>query len=450
MSARTVRAVSMLRRMGSIIAILMPPQMPVQFPLNNVVHLTRDGGDLQSENGPITAPQFIHEYTFVNQKVTSDAGIAVSSVYMHIPFCFHKCHYCDFYSIVDSRDRQGVFIDRLIAELQAACCLVDLRNVKTIFVGGGTPTLLAAEQWQRLLDAIADYLAPAADCEFTVEANPETVTAQLAATLVRGGVNRISIGAQSFNQVHLKTLERWHDPANVKRSVELIRNAGIESINLDLIFAIPGQSLDDWLTDLDTALVLEPSHLSCYGLTYEPNTPMTAKMRQGRFEPADQEVEAAMYRAILQRLAEAGFEHYEISAWARPGKRCQHNLRYWTNADWWPLGPSASGHVAGVRWKNIPRLGSYLESSALPPIVDFEQVDVDTRVGEALMLGLRLVEGMSISDVHELLAVGQRGKSRADAIAHHTAAGLLEQIDGRLRLTCDGLLLADSVLADLV
>lgn len=371
-------------------------------------------------------------------------------MYIHIPLCSHKCHYCDFYSIVDSRDRQGAFTSRLIDEIAAAEGTGLLGAAQTIFVGGGTPTLLAEEHWQRLLEAIATHLRPVNDCEFTIEANPETVTPELAATLASGGVNRVSIGAQSFNHAHLKTLERWHNPANVGRSVDLMRAAGITAINLDLIFAIPGQTLEQWLADLDAALALVPSHLSCYGLTYEPNTPMTAKMRRGRFEPADQELEAAMYEATIDRLAAAGFEHYEISAWAKPGMRCQHNLRYWTNANWWPLGPSASGHVDGTRWKNVPRLGTYLESRGMPSVVDVEQVDKDARVGEQMMLGLRLIDGIDLTELDRLLAIGSRGEMRAAAIEHYLSAGLLERVAGHLRLTRAGLLLADSVLADLV
>ncbi len=374
----------------------------------------------------------------------------VESHYLHVPFCFHKCHYCDFYSIVDSRDRQAAFTDRLVSELQAVGSLAPLRPAQTIFIGGGTPTLLAVEHWQRLLNAIADTLRPDARCEFTVEANPETVTPELAAVLKSGGVNRVSIGAQSFNATHLQTLERWHDPLNVCRSVDTFRDAGIHAINLDLIFAIPGQTMQQWQDDLDQALALKPSHMSCYGLTYEPNTPMTAKVQRGLFQPAEQDLEAAMYSMTMQRLAEEGYEHYEISAWARPGQQCRHNLQYWSNANWWPYGPSASGHVDGVRWKNIPRLGSYLESKSLPPIVDVERVDADGCVGETLMLGLRMIDGIALNALDHLLTLGQRGEERRMAIERHSRDGLLEQTHDKLRLTRSGLLMADTVLADLI
>jgi len=378
----------------------------------------------------------------------NDLSGAIRGAYLHVPFCFHKCHYCDFYSIVDRHDRQEAFARRLAAELAAAKPWIT-QPLETIFIGGGTPTLLRADLWRDvLLPAIHANLPLLHDAEFTVEANPETVTAELAAVLVHGGVNRISIGAQSFNPTHLKTLERWHDPANVARSTSILRDAGIENLNLDLIFAIPGQSLDDWQSDLDAALAVGPTHLSCYGLTYEPNTPMTAKLRAGRFARADEPLEADMFEAAIDRLAAAGFEHYEVSNWAMVGMQCRHNLLYWNNANWWPFGPSASGHVNGVRWKNVPRLGEYLDHGPWPRIVDAEQLDAAARVGEILMLRLRLRKGLDASELNELLRNDVAG--RAMAIQRHLDQGLLERADGHVRLTAAGLMLADTVLGDLI
>jgi len=385
---------------------------------------------------------------------TDRPGIA--GAYLHIPFCFHKCHYCDFYSIVDNQDRQAAFTDRLIEELQAIGELIN-EPVETRFVGGGTPTLLRPELWQRLLPAVRRYLPLREGGEFTVEANPETVTPELASILMAGGVNRVSVGCQSFNPGHLKTLERWHDPANVRRSVDILRAAGITNLNLDLIFAVPGQSLEDWLADLDRALELEPSHLSCYGLVYEPNTPLTVKMKAGRITPAEQDLEAAMYEATIDRLNAAGFEHYEISNWARrsaegrASARCRHNMIYWTNRNWWAIGPSASGHVNGLRWKNVPRLGEYLDHGPLPPVMDVERFDAATVAGEQFMLGLRLMEGLHVVEVERLLQLSADLQSpRREAIERHVRHGLLERRDDHLRLSRPGLMLANTVLEDLI
>lgn len=386
----------------------------------------------------------------------------VRGAYLHVPFCFHKCHYCDFYSIVDNQDRQEAFVSRLSREIQAVSRQVleeQARPLETIFVGGGTPTLLAPALWRDLLAVVRDCLPLRSDGEFTVEANPETVTPELAQILASGGVNRVSIGAQSFDTRHLKTLERWHDPANVGRSVEVLRAAGVGNINLDLIFAIPGQTVDDWLADLDAALALQPNHISCYGLMYEHNTPLTKRMEAGEIEPVDQDVEAAMYEATIDRLAQRGFEHYEISNWAQAApckgrpSRCRHNLLYWRNANWWAFGPSASGHINGLRWKNVPRLGDYLddENDGFPPITDVELVDQATAAGEQFMLGLRLIEGLALTEIERLLAIsGPRQSTRRAALERHRQGGLLEVRDDRLCLTHRGLLLANDVLVDLV
>ena len=375
---------------------------------------------------------------------TSPAG-----AYIHIPFCFHKCHYCDFYSLVENRGREAAFLLRLVDELRIVGGYLK-QPLRTIFFGGGTPTLLDTSLWQDLLRAINHHLPIANDAEITVEANPETVRPDLMDVLSRGGVNRISIGAQSFQPAHLKALERWHEPENVKRAVVLAQEGGITNINIDLIFAIPGQTLNDWLKDLDTALSLNPSHLSCYGLTYEPNTPLTEKLRQGRIKKADEELEADMYEATRKKLTEAGYEQYEISNWAKPDCQCQHNLMYWNNKNWWPFGPSASGHINGLRWKNVPHLGEYLKATDLPSVIDVEQLDEDGQVGEALMLGLRLTQGIKLVELDALLSKGKRGKERFCVIDQHTQSGLLEKTAERIRFTAKGQLLADSVLCDLI
>ncbi|MCH8823095.1 MAG: radical SAM family heme chaperone HemW [Planctomycetes bacterium] len=391
-------------------------------------------------------------------KSTADLGIvrelyspdaSPAGAYIHIPFCFHKCHYCDFYSLVENRGREAAFVARLVDELRIIGGYLK-QPLRTIFFGGGTPTLLETSLWQDLLRAINQHLPIAQNAEITVEANPETVRPDLMDLLAKGGINRISIGAQSFQPDHLKALERWHDPENVKRAIVLAQESGITNINIDLIFAIPGQTLNDWLTDLDTAISLSPSHLSCYGLTYEPNTPLTEKLRQGRIIRVDEDLEAEMYEATRKKLTEAGYEQYEISNWAKPHYQCQHNLMYWNNKNWWAFGPSASGHINGLRWKNVPHLGEYLKATDLPSIIDVEKLDEDGQVGEALMLGLRLTQGIKLIDLDALLLKGKQGKERLCVIDQHTQSGLLEKTADRIRFTAKGQLLADSVLSDLI
>lgn len=405
----------------------------------------------ENYNGQSDQLQAIRDAVGVLKLAGAPGGVGL---YGHIPFCFHKCHYCDFYSIVDAEDRQQAFTERMIGEIEAFAD-AGAPPVNTIFFGGGTPTLLQPILWAKLLHSLNARFDLTALVEFTVEANPETVTAELLDILVAGGVNRLSIGSQSFNQTHLKTLERWHDPQNVARSVQFARAAGIDNVNLDLIFAIPGQSLDQWAADLEQALSLKPEHLSCYSLTYEPGTAMTVKLQRGRITPAEEDLEAAMFTHTIARLTAAGFDHYEISNFALPGRRCQHNLMYWQNGSWLAIGPSASGHLSGIRWKNTPHLGKYLASaSGGAPIQDVERLDAEASVGEQLMLRLRLIEGVEhawlASHLNPAPGKNIQSSPRRDTIDRFIADGLLESTPTHLRLTRRGLMLADSIVAELL
>jgi oxygen-independent coproporphyrinogen-3 oxidase len=382
----------------------------------------------------------------------------VRSLYIHVPFCFHKCHYCDFYSLVDTRDRQGPFVDRLSRELAALAPWAAGAPLRTIFVGGGTPSLLRPELWEQLLGTLRrDFdlsLMGSGAGEFTVECNPETVTSRLMAVLVAGGVNRVSMGAQSFHPAHLTTLERWHHPENVPRALETARGAGIRRRSIDLIFGIPGQTLGDWGRDLGAALACGTEHLSCYNLTYEAGTAMTARLGRGEFAPADEDLEVDMYALTLRTLRSAGMERYEVSNYAAPGAEARHNLAYWRQEQWLAAGTSASAHVAGRRWKNAPRLDDYLgtDDGGFAPVIDFEAPDAARALRESIMTRLRLAEGV---DPRELL----RGAGGIDpgappalerVAAGYAARGLLLLEPARWRLTDAGFLIADAVAADLM
>lgn len=394
----------------------------------------------------------------------------IESLYIHTPFCVHKCHYCDFYSFVDTRDQQGAFVDRLIDELGALAPHA-ARPLRTIFVGGGTPSLLRPELWQRVLAALDRNFdlstirraGAGEEPEFTVECNPESVTPELMSILRAGGVNRVSIGAQSFHPAHLKTLERWHNPENVARAIELARAAGIPRQSIDLIFAIPGQTLDDWSKDLDRAVALGTTHLSCYNLTYEPNTAMTRRLEMGEFEPVADELEESMFVHTVERLRCAGLERYEVSNFARSGHESRHNLAYWMQEQWLAAGPSASGHaLAGEhsaagshRWKNVPRLGDYLASAnGFSPVIDHEAADPPRLLRERIMMGLRLARGL---DASEILASAERldpaGAARLRREAERARDRGHLRIDarsGRWSLTDSGFLFADTIASDLM
>ncbi len=379
------------------------------------------------------------------------------SLYVHVPFCFHKCHYCDFYSFVDSQDRQAPFTSALITELRTLAQAVGGRPaLDTIFVGGGTPTLLEPQHWERLLSALHEAFDINERAEWTVECNPETATPELMTLLASGGVNRISVGAQSFNEAHLKTLERWHDPASVPRAIECAHRAGIRRVSADLIYAIPGQTAHEWARDLEQAIALGTGHISAYALTYEPNTAMTERLRQGRFEPASEELEAEFFVRTREVLAQVGIEWYEVSNFAssdpETGGPCAHNLAYWRQEQWLAAGPSASAHINGHRWKNIPRLTDWMRSvesaGGWSSVVDFEGPDATRALAERIMTTLRLREGL---DLHAAIAdAGDRAGALTQEVEKQERLGNVRSAGGRLVLTDAGMLFADGIAAQLM
>jgi oxygen-independent coproporphyrinogen-3 oxidase len=383
---------------------------------------------------------------------------AARSLYIHIPFCSHKCHYCDFYSIVDSRDRQETFTARLIREVRAISRCAGALPLQTIFIGGGTPSLLRLKLWSELLDAIDESfdlsLIRAGIGEFTVECNPDTATPDLLGLLRSGGVNRVSMGAQSFHTAHLKTLERWHDPEAVPRAIDAARAAGIPRQSLDLIYAIPGQTLADLDRDLDAALALNTEHLSAYTLTYEPGTAMTARLARGEFTRADEDLEADMFEHVAARLVGAGLQRYEVSNFARAGAECRHNMAYWRQEQWLAAGPSASGHFAGHRWKNVPRLDEYIETedAGFSAIIDHETPDPRRALGERLMTGVRLAEGVDLSDTMLRAdaidpAIGPRIER---VVAAYAGSGHVVCDGDRVAPTARGFLLVDRIARELL
>ena len=380
----------------------------------------------------------------------------VRSLYIHIPFCTHKCHYCDFYSIVDQHDRQAAFVARLIRELRAIAPWAGAQPLETVFVGGGTPSLLEPGLWRDLLRALDDCFdlsrIRGGFGEFTVECNPESVTPELLGVLRGGGVDRLSLGAQSFEPALLQVLERRHDPDRVLEAIDLARRAEFERLSLDLISAIPGQSMDQFEHDLEIVVRTGVEHASCYTLTYEPNTPLGVRLRRGQVQPAPESLQIQTWRLAGRKLDRAGLARYEISNHARPGCRSQHNLAYWRGEQWLAAGPSASGHVAGHRWKNVPGLDAYLthDRCGLGAIRDHEPPDPRRRLCEVLMMGLRLVEGVDARGVlndADRIDPGLVAPVRAVA-DRWIDDGRLVESDGRWRLTEGGMLVADAVARD--
>jgi oxygen-independent coproporphyrinogen III oxidase len=389
------------------------------------------------------------------------------SLYLHVPFCHAKCHYCDFNSYAGMLGHREHYIDALAREIALAGRRARLadgtpRRCRTIFFGGGTPSLLTAEQVGGLLRAARGAFAVDADAEITLEANPGTLEYGRLDALRALGVNRLSMGAQSFDADLLRWMGRIHSPEEIETAFTAARRAGFESINLDFIFALPGQSLATWTETLDRALALGPEHLSLYSLIVEEGTPLFDWVRAGRVHPADDDTAADMYEHALERLARAGFHQYEISNWALPGHECRHNLTYWRNLPYIGLGAGAHSCFDGHRFAEARPIGEYIarvratlagvapggSSGALPAaaIVDDETVAPEMAMAETAMLGLRLNDGISRA---EFAARYGRAFEQAfdERLADVRAAGLIETVGDRIRLTEHGRLLGNEVFA---
>jgi oxygen-independent coproporphyrinogen-3 oxidase len=369
-------------------------------------------------------------------------------VYLHVPFCRVRCGYCDFNTYTSSElrgARQDQYADTLLQEVRLAGAVLDAaggrRPAATVFFGGGTPTLRPPGALARMLDGVHSAFGIADGAEVTVEANPDTVTPAIAAELAASGVTRLSVGMQSAVPQVLAALDRTHQPENVRTAVAAARGAGLD-VSVDLIYGAPGESLDDWRTSLETALALEPDHISAYALIIEDGTKLARQIRRGEVAAPDDDLQADMYELADDLLAGAGFEWYEVSNWARGHHhRSRHNLAYWTGTDWWGFGPGAHSHVAGVRFWNVQHPAAYAQRLAAgeSPAAAREIPDAEARALENVLLRSRIRDGLPVD---ELADTGRR------AVAALIADALIEgpeAVRGRVVLTRRGRLLADAV-----
>lgn len=384
------------------------------------------------------------------ERLPSCAGAAL---YVHVPFCFHKCHYCDFYSITrQTPERMGLFVDRILAEAGLwTAAPVPLRP-ETVFFGGGTPSLLPYSAMQRLLEGLARRFDLSGVHEWTVEVNPATADGDYLRMMRECGVDRVSLGAQSFDRADLAALERHHDPADVPRAIEMARDAGFRRISIDLIYAVPGQTLASWERTLGTAVDMGLDHLSCYGLTYEPNTALTVRQRLGRIEAAPEDLEIQMLWRTREIAADAGLGAYEVSNFAVPGEESLHNLHYWRAGSYIGLGPSAASHMEGVRFRNTPHLGRWERAVAGVAggeleVEDYEELSGSHRAAEAAMLGLRLAEGIDPAAMDRRFGGDFRARF-AEVVARLAAPGLLLEREGRLVVSAAGLALTDAIASE--
>jgi putative oxygen-independent coproporphyrinogen III oxidase len=383
----------------------------------------------------------------------ADAAQRPFGVYVHIPFCQTRCGYCDFNTYTAAELGSGVsrgsYADTVLAEVRLAGAVLDGRTpiASTVFFGGGTPTLLPAEHLGLIITEIRETFGLAADAEITTEANPETVTPGYFAKLREAGFTRVSLGMQSAVPRVLEVLDRKHRPGRPEEAVAEARAAGFEHVNLDLIYGAPYETDADWQTSLDAAIAAGPDHISAYALVVEEGTALARQVAQGVVPAPDDDVLADRYVLADETLRAAGFDWYEVSNWARSdAARCRHNELYWSDANWWGLGPGAHSHVSGVRWWNVKhpaRYAALLESGA-SPAAGRETLDAQARLTERVMLAVRMRDGLALDELPP---------ERAAAAPQLAGWGLVERAaleQGRLVLTQRGRLLADAVVRELL
>jgi len=373
-------------------------------------------------------------------------------LYIHIPFCIKKCLYCDFLSVSYNESLAKAYTDALCKELVLKKNLAG--GLKTIYIGGGTPTILPDECFKQLFTCLKENYSLAASAEITVEANPGTVDKAKINTLLSLGVNRISIGVQSFNDDELKTLGRIHTSDEAMRAIEAIKKSGIKNFSIDLMYGIPGQTLDSWKHTLAKAVEFSPAHISSYELTPEKNTPLyemintppppspLGKVGQERVKMPDEELILSMYNYAIDYLASKGYEHYEISNFAMPQFRCIHNLHYWDRGEYIAAGAGAHSFIKGFRSKNTEDLRRYIKdlNKRIIPETESTEIKCEDAIKEFIFLGLRKTEGISLSKAEEL------GPDMPSVCRELIEEGHLEIKGGYLRLTRKGLPIANAVI----
>jgi oxygen-independent coproporphyrinogen-3 oxidase len=366
-------------------------------------------------------------------------------LYLHIPFCRQRCDFCSFYLEIHRENRAETFVRSLRHEigLSAQQHVTTHRPIQSVYFGGGTPTVLAATQLTAILVEIRTHLALAADCEITVEAHPSTISEQYLTQLLQAGVTRMSFGAESMEEGDLTRLGR---PGTVVETVDAVsraRAAGFTNINLDLMYGLPGQSLESWQRTLAHCLTLEPAHLSCYALTIEEGTKLDSEIRR-RLSPApDEGLQIEMDEAAQGILSNAGYERYEVSNYANPGYACRHNLLYWTNGEYLGLGPSAQSYLDGVRFGNIANLATYdtLLAANRLPIEDRTKLSEEEQLRDSVIFGLRLTRGIPSHHLHQHAA----NYGHTAVTTQLLAQQLIEEDGERSRLSARGRILAETI-----
>lgn len=368
-------------------------------------------------------------------------------VYVHVPFCSSRCGYCDFNTYTPGElggtASPESYLDALEKELELAAASGTTRPATTVFIGGGTPSMLGARGLTRVLSAVRNTIGIAPGAEVTTESNPETTSPEFFSALLDAGYNRISLGMQSASSSVLRVLERKHTPGRAFDAAREAMNAGFLHVNLDMIYGTPTETDDDVRLTLDRALETGVDHISAYSLIVEDDTAMARKVRKGQLPPPNEDVYADRYGLIDTALRAQGFDWYEVSNWAKPGGECQHNLGYWLDGDWWGAGPGAHSHIASRRFFNVKHPSTYAQHLAdgQLPIKEEELLDSTERHEESVMLGLRLRQGLELSRFTE---------AERAVIEKYVGLKLLHIYDGRVASTLQGRLLIDGIIADIL
>jgi oxygen-independent coproporphyrinogen III oxidase len=366
-------------------------------------------------------------------------------LYVHVPFCASKCAYCDFASYAGRQSDIPLYLDAVVREITRRGAEMGRPNANTIFIGGGTPSLLDESQITRVMDALLEAFTIEDNAEITCECNPGTLSASFARALRNSGVNRLSIGAQARQERLLRMLGRIHDWQQVADSVEIARQSGFDNINLDLMFGLPGQTVAEWRETLEAAIALRPTHVSCYGLIVEAATPMRRDVAAGKLALPDEEVERQMYELARRTLAEHGFEQYEISNFARGGYECRHNIGCWMRSPYLGFGAAAHSFFDDCRAMNPSGIDAYLAGEAPKT----ERISKEEARFESLMLGLRMTRGVNDEDFARMHGMSIR-EAFGEKLDKPIGDGLLQWRGGALCLTRRGMDLQNSVLVDLM
>lgn len=364
-----------------------------------------------------------------------------TSAYVHIPFCTQICYYCDFSKVFIKNQPVDAYLQALIREFES----YDIKKLRTLYIGGGTPTSITAEQLEYLLTNLTKHLDLSILEEFTIEANPGDLTEDKIEVLKNSAVNRVSLGVQTFNDKHLKQIGRSHNEAQIYSTISNLKKAGFHNISIDLIYALPGQTMEDVKENVAKAIALDIPHLSLYSLILEHHTVFMNKMRRGKLQLPKEDLEAKMFEYIISELEANGFEHYEISNFTKPGFESRHNLMYWDNAEYFGVGAGASGYLNGVRYRNRGPIQHYLKAVAEGNARLAEEVlTKDEMMEEELFLGLRKKSGVSIARFEEKFGLSFEDRY-GQIVRELCEQGLLVTDDKVIRMTKKGLFLGDTV-----